>query len=219
VTTTQVHCYPSRERLCFRVATVFNTGYSYAHCYSINQSINQSVRTDQYELLAWIIYWRGSSVWEPQFSANHLLTCLINLCQHLQFHSSRNTLLYRLLPPLVHSDFRQISITSVLCRTLERIIVRQFLYPAILAPPPSLSFTDQFAFRPTGSTTAALTAILQSITDQLSTNPFVIVIGLDFSKALDTLRHQVKSSQVAFNTECQAHTVTMQCSLKSYKNT
>ena len=30
---------------------------------------------------------------------------------------------------------------------------------------------------------------------------------------------QVKSSQVAFNAVCQAHTVTMQCSFKSYKNT
>ena len=49
------------------------------------------------------LYPRGSSVSEPQFSANHLLTCSINLCPHLQFHSSGNTLLYsrspRLLPP------------------------------------------------------------------------------------------------------------------------
>ena len=37
--------------------------------------------------------------------------------------------------PYEHSDFRPISITPVLSRTLERIIVREFLYPAILAPP------------------------------------------------------------------------------------
>jgi len=100
----------------------------------------------------------------------------------------------KIASPLVHSDFRPISITSVLCRTLERIIVRQFLYPAILA---SLSFTDQFAFRPTGSTTAALIAILQSITAQLSTNPFVIVIGLDLSKAFDILRHDTLLNRMA----------------------
>ena len=62
------------------------------------------------------------------------------------------------------SPFRPISITPVLCRTLERIIVREFIYPAILAPPTSLSFRDQYAFRPVGSTTVALIAILQSIT-------------------------------------------------------
>ena len=43
-------------------------------------------------LLAWIIYPLGSSVSEPQFSANHLHTCSINLCPHLQFHSSGNML-------------------------------------------------------------------------------------------------------------------------------
>ena len=89
--------------------------------------------------------------------------------------------------PLNHADFRPISITPVLCRTLERIVVREFLYPAILDPPIPLSFFDQYAFRPTGSTTAALIALLQTITDIMATDPFVIVIALDFSKAFDTV--------------------------------
>jgi len=91
--------------------------------------------------------------------------------------------------PVEHSDFRPISITPVLCRTLERIIVKKFLYPAILLPPTTLCFDDQYAFRPTGSTTAALIAILQSVTDLLSTNPFVVVLAVDFSEAFDTVRH------------------------------
>ena len=91
--------------------------------------------------------------------------------------------------PVEHSDFRPISITPVLCRTLERIVVKKFLYPAILLPPTTLCFDDQYAFRPTGSTTAALIAILQSVTDLLSTNPFVVVLAVDFSKAFDTVRH------------------------------
>jgi len=61
-------------------------------------------------------------------------------------------------------------------------------YPALLTPP-LLSFTDQFAFRPSGSTTAALITILHTITNLLTTNQFVIVIALDFSKAFDTVRH------------------------------
>ena len=99
--------------------------------------------------------------------------------------------------PLNHSDYRPISITSVLSRTLERIVVREFLYPAIIDPPTQLSFGDQFAFRPTGSTTAALIALMQSVTDMLATNPFVSLIALDFSKAFDTVRHDTLLSKMA----------------------
>jgi len=54
--------------------------------------------------------------------------------------------------------------------------------------PPSLTFSDQYAFRPTGSTSAAVIAILQSVTDLLSNNQLVIVLTLDFCKAFDTIR-------------------------------
>ena len=91
--------------------------------------------------------------------------------------------------PASFSDFRPISITSVLSRAIERLVVRQFIYPALLTPPPSLVFNDQFAFRPSGSTTAAVIAILQTVTNLLSDHPYVIVISLDFSKAFDTVRH------------------------------
>jgi len=47
---------------------------------------------------------------------------------------------------------------------------------------------DQFAFRPTGSTTAAIIYLLHTVTSMLASNPYVIVISLDFSKAFDTVR-------------------------------
>ena len=86
-------------------------------------------------------------------------------------------------------EYRPISITSVISRMIERVVVRSFIYPAILDPPPSLSFDDQFAFRPTGSTTAAVIHLLQTVTDILITQPYVRVISLDFSKAFDSVRH------------------------------
>ena len=92
--------------------------------------------------------------------------------------------------PAQHSDYRPISITPVLTRILERIVVRQYIYPAILKPPPALSFSDQFAYRPTGSTTAAIITILHTVTELLASNPYVIVIAIDFSKAFDTVRHK-----------------------------
>lgn len=63
--------------------------------------------------------------------------------------------------------------THVLSRTWERIIVRHFLYPAIITPPEPLDFTEHYAFRLTGSTTAAI----------------ALAIALDFSKAYDTVRY------------------------------
>ena len=91
--------------------------------------------------------------------------------------------------PAAPADFRPISITAVLSRVMEKLVVRNFIYPAFLTAPLPLSFADQFAFRPSGSTTAAIIALLQKITTLLITNPFVVVIVLDFSKAFDTVRH------------------------------
>ena len=50
-------------------------------------------------------------------------------------------------------------------------------------------FADQYAFRPNGSTTVALIAILTDITAMLENNRYVHIIALDFSKAFDTVRH------------------------------
>ena len=77
----------------------------------------------------------------------------------------------------------------MLSRALERIIIASYIYPAFIDPPPTLSFKDQFAFRPTGSTTSALIYILYTVSVMLVTQPFVHVIALDFSKAFDSVRH------------------------------
>jgi len=68
-------------------------------------------------------------------------------------------------------------------------MVKKFIYPAIMNPPPGLIFSDQYAFRPTGSTTAALIATLQLVTTLLITNGYVHLIALDFSRAFDSVRH------------------------------
>ena len=62
---------------------------------------------------------------------------------------------------------------------------------------PSLSFSDQYAFRPTGSTTAAIISVFYKLTSLLQSNPFVFVISLDFSKAFDTVRHSSLLTKMA----------------------
>jgi hypothetical protein len=85
--------------------------------------------------------------------------------------------------PSLPTDFRPISTTPVLTRIVERTVVQRFLYPAFLSPPPSLSFTDHIAFRPYGSPAAATIFLLNTVTNLLLSNPYVIVISLYFSKA------------------------------------
>jgi len=91
--------------------------------------------------------------------------------------------------PLSHSDYRPITITPVLSRLMEKLVVRHFLYPTFSAPPSTLNFCDQFAFRPSGSTTAALIYIFHTVTQLLTNYQYVTVIALDFTKAFDTVRH------------------------------
>ena len=78
-------------------------------------------------------------------------------------------------PTVQHSDYRPISVTPILTRMMERAVVRRFLYPAFLTPPPTLTYVDQFAFRPTGSTTAAIISLGYSIKLQTCCNQIRIL--------------------------------------------
>ena len=76
-------------------------------------------------------------------------------------------------------------------RVTERIVVRRYIYRALSSPPTALQFSDQFAFRPMGSTAAAIIYLLNMVINMLSIEPYVIVISLDFSKAFDMIRHSM----------------------------
>jgi len=91
--------------------------------------------------------------------------------------------------PTQESDFRPISVMSVLLCTLERFVVRTYIYPALLQPYPTLDFSDQFAFWPSGSTTAAIVALLDTVRTMLDENDVMHIFSFDFSKAFDTGMH------------------------------
>ena len=130
--------------------------------------------------------WRTSlSVPLAQLFNQSIHSCVVPC----QWKSAFITLIPKTAHPAEPSDFRPISITSVLSRSFERHVVRTYIYSALQQPPPDLSFSDQFAFKPTGSTTAALISLLHSISTMLTEWPYVHVIALDFSKAFDTVRH------------------------------
>ena len=71
------------------------------------------------------------------------------------------------------------------------------MYPLFGAHPLSKLLSDQYAFRPTGSTTVALVSILNDLSELTQIHPYAHIIALDFSKAFDTLRHQSVMSKLA----------------------
>jgi len=94
-------------------------------------------------------------------------------------------------------DFIYLLIASVSVHIKYSLYRADDVMLCFLAQPPSLSFTDQYAFRPTGSPTAALIHLLHTISHLLTTNQYVAVISLDFSKAFDTVRRSILLDKLA----------------------
>jgi Reverse transcriptase (RNA-dependent DNA polymerase) len=99
--------------------------------------------------------------------------------------------------PVTPADYRPISIVSILSRLVEREIVQTYMYPAFCSPPTSYLLDDQYAFRPSGSTTAAIISMLHHVTSFLQTEDHVALVCLDFSKAFDTVRHSVLAQKLS----------------------
>ena len=78
---------------------------------------------------------------------------------------------------------------------MEHLIVRQLLYPAFLTDYTSTitSFSDQYAFRPSGSTTAALNWILLTTTQLLPNHDCVTDLGVMYDNHLSVVPHLNKT--------------------------
>src|SRR6218665_1716602 len=116
----------------------------------------------------------------------------ISLCSSylpMEWKNAIIHLLPKVRPPLSASDFRPISVVPILSRVLERLVVSGYLYPALRSPSVACMLRDQYAFRPTGSTTTALIDLLQKITNLLQHNEFVVMFTVDFTKAFDSVKH------------------------------
>ena len=81
--------------------------------------------------------------------------------------------------------------------TLERLVGSRFLSTAMLTIPLPLSLTNQYAYKPTGSTTAALIDLFSHVSKLLLQNPYVHVITFDYSKAFDTISHSTISTKLS----------------------
>jgi len=61
---------------------------------------------------------------------------------------------------------------------------------------PAELLTNQYGFRPTGSTTAALIYLFHSIIKMLESCPYVRALLIDFTKAFDIVDHTVIMSKL-----------------------
>jgi len=117
----------------------------------------------------------------------------------LQWKCANITPIPKVPLPKSCSDYRPISLTPILCRVIEKLIIKTLIYPSISMPNSTISdsLADQFAFRPTGSTSAALIYLLHTVSDLLEIHPYVHVISCDFSKAFDSVRHSSLMTKIA----------------------
>src|SRR5688572_4227699 len=99
--------------------------------------------------------------------------------------------------PSQNADFRPIFILPVLSRIVEKQIVQRFIYPTLTQAPLESLVSDQFAFRPTGSTSAAIISIIHHTQILLKTNEYVSIISLGFSKAFDSVKHSALFDKIS----------------------
>jgi len=93
--------------------------------------------------------------------------------------------------PVCLADFRPISFTPMLSRLAEKLIVQKWLLPAINHQ----TINDQFAFRPTGSTTCVL-VFLYHVTRLLETNSYVRCLLIDFSRVFEVVDHGILAAKL-----------------------
>ena len=91
----------------------------------------------------------------------------------------------------LHSDplnYRPISMTSICCKTMERIIAAELLEYLDMN---SILSDSQFGFRPSRSTTDQLLLTYDYISESIDRGKMVDLILFDFAKAFDSVNHVI----------------------------
>ena len=127
--------------------------------------------------------------WVYRYCASELsgVVCqIINTgCVPYAWRTAVITPLPKSLPASGPCDYMPISVTSILSRVVARLVNKDFIAPLI----PADVLGDQFGFKPTSSTTAALIDLTHIVSIMLEDNRYVRYRLVDFYKAIDSVDH------------------------------
>ena len=96
--------------------------------------------------------------------------------------------LYKADDPMLFNNYRPVSLLTVLSKVFEKIMYNRLLN---FLDTYDILFKNQFGFRKNHSTYMAMMLLMEEITKSLENGEYVIGIFLDFSKAFDTVDHDI----------------------------
>ena len=177
----------------YDMADVDSSVYNSFNCYSVEKLLSSLCVTSSG--LDDIPYWvfKNCSYELSDIIAYIFTLSLYSGCVPYQWRKAVVTPIPKIPKPSSLSDYRPISVTPILSRILEKVVVKLYLRPAI---DKGMS-GDQFAFRPTGSTTSSLVYLMHHVTSMLQDNAYVRCLLIDFSKAFDVIDHNILITKLA----------------------
>lgn len=131
-----------------------------------------------------------------KFELADIITHIFSLClKHsivpAQWKDANIVLVPKIKSPATANDYRPISLTSTLCKVLERIITKRMLN---LTKDVWMT-NQQFGFLPERNTTDALVQVIEDWSKAYDNHNAVHAIFFDFSKAFDLVNHQLLLSK------------------------
>ena len=93
------------------------------------------------------------------------------------------------------SNYRPISILSIISKIFEKILCQQIREHLELH---DLLINNQYGFRPSKNTSLAINEFLELIYKKLDSSSEAQAIFLDFSKAFNTINHQILLGKLCF---------------------
>ena len=105
------------------------------------------------------------------------------------------TPLYKANDPMMFSNYRPVSVLPVFSKILERIMYNQLLS---FINKHKLLYAYQFGFRINHAPELALLCLVDKVSDALENGEYVLGLFLDFSKAFDTVNHEILFAKLEF---------------------
>ena len=117
--------------------------------------------------------------------------CNLSLCEVIfpkQLTIANVVPLYKADDSMMFNNYRPVSILCALSKVFERVIYERLLH---FLNEFNILYKFQFGFRKDCSTDMTLITLMDKLTTALENGEFTIGIFLDFSRAFDTINHQI----------------------------